>query len=185
MAAPRQQQEDEALHGSWVEVPHFAPEDALGPEQVPTLACFPHGDMEQVLLEAQMEAGRGEGPADSPSLHGRPPPQKTRALGSPPLRSGPLPTEASFPLQNEDPERPLRGESLAWCPASELVWVAPPWAPLLRPALRRKRGVRNPPPPPPPLLLLLVPSLLLSHGLALGLGICIGKRLAAPSASGL
>ncbi|KYO19740.1 BCL2/adenovirus E1B protein-interacting protein 3-like [Alligator mississippiensis] len=35
------------------------------------------------------------------------------------------------------------------------------------------------------LLLLFVPSLLLSHLLTLGLGICIGKRLAAASASPL
>nr|XP_060635493.1 BCL2/adenovirus E1B 19 kDa protein-interacting protein 3-like [Anolis sagrei ordinatus] len=146
------------LRGSWVEV---APLGA--PEWPPSLEEEEEaeGELEAILREAQME--RGEGTTKGPS-------PKEEEDGSP-------------PGQREDPERPPLCETLPW------TWTGPPetlpttdlaCGPLLSPALTRKEGLQD-----PPLMLLVVPSLMLSHVLALGLGICIGKRLATSSSSAL
>nr|XP_008121499.1 PREDICTED: BCL2/adenovirus E1B 19 kDa protein-interacting protein 3 [Anolis carolinensis] len=91
--------------------------------------------------------------------------------------------DGSPPGKREDPERTPLCETLPW------TWPGPPetlpptdlaCGPLLSPALSRKEGLQD-----PPLMLLVVPSLMLSHVLALGLGICIGKRLATSSSSAL
>ncbi|KAJ7327310.1 hypothetical protein JRQ81_017069 [Phrynocephalus forsythii] len=150
--------EDALLQGSWVEVSPFG-------QEMPTLACAPCGDMEEVLREAQMEAER----ADGPLLALKAPTVEDLSVG-----------------QREDPEIPVQMGGLAWpwpsVPTKESACISPvvTCPSLLSPALHRRRGLRD-----PQLLLLVIPSLLLSHVLALGLGICIGKRLATPSASNL
>ncbi|XP_020650859.2 BCL2/adenovirus E1B 19 kDa protein-interacting protein 3 isoform X1 [Pogona vitticeps] len=149
--------------GSWVEVPPFG-------QEPPMLACAPcGGDLEAVLLEAQMEAER----ADGPLLALKVPAAEDLSVG-----------------QREDLESPVQRGVLAWpwssapehLSSKESACISPvvTCPSLLSPALHRRRGLRD-----PQLLLLVIPSLLLSHVVALGLGICIGKRLATSSASSL
>lgn len=144
------------------------------------------GPAREGLTPARGEEGAGRA--------GERPPPRGRA---PPGRPQPLPgTEPAARAQRdapEDTERPGRrlpaalGRGCARCPeqlpARDFAFVCSPqpvlWS-LPGGAVGRKKRLFS-----SELLLLFIPSLLLSHVLTLGLGIYIGKRLAASSANPL
>ncbi|NXE84791.1 BNI3L protein, partial [Cochlearius cochlearius] len=153
-----------------------------------------------MLLEAQLETESGDGallalgsPAWDDSGAGQAGGQPGQGE-SPPPRSQ---TQRGCPHPRQDvPEEAERKErrppaSLGWACACRpqhpspkaFAFVCPPqpalWS-LQGGAVGRKKSLFS-----SELLLLLIPSLLLSHVLTLGLGIYIGKRLAASSANPL
>ncbi|XP_059577265.1 BCL2/adenovirus E1B 19 kDa protein-interacting protein 3-like [Alligator mississippiensis] len=165
--------DDEALLGSWVQLRGPGRGDAEPP---PARACPHRHDVEQLLLEAQLEPGWGGPAADSPAPLPPPPPRDDAdAQGDRPEVSALLGQERWLPVTR------TRVQACA----SRPMHLSARTLALARPSLhggaagskRRLFGSE--------LLLLFVPSLLLSHLLTLGLGICIGKRLAAASASPL
>ncbi|XP_035167348.1 BCL2/adenovirus E1B 19 kDa protein-interacting protein 3-like, partial [Oxyura jamaicensis] len=189
--------------GSWVQL-----RGGLGGADPAPSSC--HADVERLLLEAQLEPDGADGalPVPSPPARGeegagqaseRParserPPPRGRA---PPGRPQPLPgREPAACTQRDAPEDAERtgqrlpaalGRGCARCPehlpAKDFAFVCSPqpvlWS-LPGGAVGRKKRLFS-----SELLLLFIPSLLLSHVLTLGLGIYIGKRLAASSANPL
>ncbi|NWS42416.1 BNI3L protein, partial [Probosciger aterrimus] len=154
-----------------------------------------------MLLEAQLETESGDGallllgsPAwdeDGARLASeRPGDSDLRPPCSPPQPGCPHPRQRDVPEEAERKERRLPA-SLNWACAhhprhlspKEFAFVCSPqpvlWS-LQGGAVGRKKKLFS-----SELLLLVIPSLLLSHVLTLGLGIYIGKRLAASSANPL
>ncbi|XP_068535538.1 BCL2/adenovirus E1B 19 kDa protein-interacting protein 3-like isoform X2 [Anas acuta] len=156
--------------GSWVQL-------RSGPGGADPAPSSCHADVERLLLEAQLEPDGSD--------------------GAPPGRPQPLPgTEPAARAQRDAPEDAERtgrrlpaalGRGCARCPeqlpARDFAFVCSPqpvlWS-LPGGAVGRKKRLFS-----SELLLLFIPSLLLSHVLTLGLGIYIGKRLAASSANPL
>ncbi|XP_062349258.1 BCL2/adenovirus E1B 19 kDa protein-interacting protein 3-like isoform X2 [Cinclus cinclus] len=167
--------------GSWVELwcGPGCPEPELAPS---SFSC--HADVEQMLLEAQLETESSDG--------------ALLVLGSPAWDDDrvshgsdqPGESERDVPEEAKWRQRRLTA-SLGWactrCPRylspKEFAFVCSPqpvlWS-LQEGAVGRKKRLFS-----SELLLLFIPSLLLSHLLTLGLGIYIGKRLAASSANPL
>nr|XP_014128377.2 BCL2/adenovirus E1B 19 kDa protein-interacting protein 3 [Zonotrichia albicollis] len=184
--------------GSWVEL-RCGP-GCPEPEAAPSpFSC--HADVERMLLEAQLETESSEGallvlgsPAwdEDRASHGSDQPAESEALPahSQPQPGCPHPWQRDVPQEAKWRQRRLRA-SLGWacarCPrylsAEEFAFVCSPqpvlWS-LQGGAVGRKKRLFS-----SELLLLFIPSLLLSHLLTLGLGIYIGKRLAASSANPL
>ncbi|XP_053796776.1 BCL2/adenovirus E1B 19 kDa protein-interacting protein 3-like [Vidua macroura] len=184
--------------GSWVELRcgSGCPE----PEPAPSpFSC--HADVERMLLEAQLETESSDGallvlgsPAwdDDGASHGSDQPGESEVLPahSQPQPGCPYPRQRDVPEEAKWRQRRLTA-SLGWactrCPRylspEEFAFVCSPqpvlWS-LQGGAVGRKKKLFS-----SELLLLFIPSLLLSHLLTLGLGIYIGKRLAASSASPL
>ncbi|XP_054021846.1 BCL2/adenovirus E1B 19 kDa protein-interacting protein 3-like [Dryobates pubescens] len=181
--------------GSWVEL-RCSPA-CLEPSRFSS--C--HSDVERMLLEAQLDTESGDGallalgsPAwdDTGVSQASELPGQTELLpscGQPQLCCPPT-HQQDVPEEAKQRERRLLA-SLGWACArhpqrlspKEFAFVCPP-----QPVLwnlqggvvgRKKRLFSS------ELLLLFIPSLLLSHLLTLGLGIYIGKRLAASSANPL
>lgn len=154
-------------------------------------------DVERMLLDAQMEPDGNDGALPSripPSrdsggsadvterLRPQPPPGRDEAP-----RNRPDPAEPrDAPQDNERNERrpgtALR-HSEQRCAKDPVPFPCRP--PPVRWALRDGAVLRRKGPFSSELLLLVIPPLLLSHVLTLGLGIYIGKRLAAASANPL
>ncbi|XP_068535537.1 BCL2/adenovirus E1B 19 kDa protein-interacting protein 3-like isoform X1 [Anas acuta] len=183
--------------GSWVQL-------RSGPGGADPAPSSCHADVERLLLEAQLEPDGSDGAPAAPSppargeegagRAGERPPPRGRA---PPGRPQPLPgTEPAARAQRDAPEDAERtgrrlpaalGRGCARCPeqlpARDFAFVCSPqpvlWS-LPGGAVGRKKRLFS-----SELLLLFIPSLLLSHVLTLGLGIYIGKRLAASSANPL
>ncbi|XP_065606324.1 BCL2/adenovirus E1B 19 kDa protein-interacting protein 3-like [Cyrtonyx montezumae] len=179
--------------GSWVEL-------RCDPAPSP-FSC--HADVERMLLEAQLEPDGADG---APPARGSPARDEEGAgrvnqrLPTPPGRPRTPPGREEAPSSRpgtpapQDAERTGRrvsaalSRSCARCPEhrcakDSLAFACPP--PPVRWALRDGAVVRKKGPFSSELLLLVIPSLLLSHVLTLGLGIYIGKRLAASSANPL
>lgn len=182
--------------GSWVEL-RCGPG---GPEPEPSRLSSCHADVERMLLEAQLETESGDsallllgspawddngaGPASE-----RPGDSNLRPPCSQP-QPGCLHPRQDVPEEAKRRERRLPA-SLSWACArhprhlspKEFAFVCSPqpvlWS-LQGGAVGRKKKLFS-----SELLLLFIPSLLLSHVLTLGLGIYIGKRLAASSANPL
>ncbi|XP_055653426.1 BCL2/adenovirus E1B 19 kDa protein-interacting protein 3-like isoform X1 [Falco peregrinus] len=183
--------------GSWVEL-------RCGPgcpEPGPSRFSSCHADIEQMLLEAQLETESGDcamlmlgSPAwdDNGASQASEQPGKSELLPScsQPQPGCPHPRQRDVPEEAERRERRLPA-SLGWTCAhhpqhlspKEFAFVCSPqpvlWS-LQGGAVGRKKRLFS-----SELLLLFIPSLLLSHVLTLGLGIYIGKRLAASSANPL
>lgn len=178
--------------GSWVE-----------------LRCDPapfscHADVERMLLEAQLEPDGADGalPARGPPARDeedaakvserlRPAPGRPQ---TPPGREGAPKSRVEPPVPRDAPQDAERTERRPPAALSRscaeprrakdhLPFACPP--PPVRWALRDGAVLRKKGPFSSELLLLVIPSLLLSHVLTLGLGIYIGKRLAASSANPL
>lgn len=184
--------------GSWVEL-RCGP-GCPEPEPAPSpFSC--HADVERMLLEAQLETESGDGallvlgsPAwdDDGASHGSEQPGESEVLPahSQPPAGCPHPRQWDVPEEAKWKQRRLTA-SLGWactrCPRylspKEFAFVCSPqpvlWS-LQGGAVGRKKRLFS-----SELLLLFIPSLLLSHLLTLGLGIYIGKRLAASSANPL
>lgn len=169
------------------------------PEPAPSQFFSCHTDVERMLLEAQLETDSGDGallalgsPAwdDDGAGQASEQPGESELLPprSQPQRGCPHPRQRDVPEEAEQKERRLPA-SLSWACArrpqhpKEFAFVCSPqpvlWS-LQGGAVGRKKRLFS-----SELLLLFIPSLLLSHVLTLGLGIYIGKRLAASSANPL
>ncbi|XP_042663927.1 BCL2/adenovirus E1B 19 kDa protein-interacting protein 3-like isoform X2 [Tyto alba] len=183
--------------GSWVEL-RCGP-GCSEPEPAPSqFSC--HADVERMLLEAQLETESSDGAVlalGSPSWEDDGASQASEQPGEtellPPCSQ--LQLGCSYPRQDvpEEAERRERRlpTSLGWACArrpqhlspKEFAFVCSPqpvlWSLQGGTVGRKKRLFSS------ELLLLFIPSLLLSHVLTLGLGIYIGKRLAASSANPL
>ncbi|NXF84446.1 BNI3L protein, partial [Sclerurus mexicanus] len=154
-----------------------------------------------MLLEAQLETDSGDGALlmlGTPTWDDNGASQVSDQMGksealpahSQPLPGCPHPRQWDVPEETKQRERCLPA-SLRWactrCPRylspKEFAFVCSPqpvlWS-LQGSAVGRKKRLFS-----SELLLLFIPSLLLSHLLTLGLGIYIGKRLAASSANPL
>ncbi|XP_027586411.1 BCL2/adenovirus E1B 19 kDa protein-interacting protein 3-like isoform X1 [Pipra filicauda] len=182
--------------GSWVELRYGpgCPEPAPSP-----FSC--HADVERMLLEAQLETESGDGallvldaPAWDDSGAGQASEQSEESEVLP-AHSQP-PPGCPHPQQGDTLEETKRRQRLlpaslglacTRCPRylspKEFAFVCSPqpalWS-LQGGAVGRKKRLFS-----SELLLLFIPSLLLSHLLTLGLGIYIGKHLAATSANPL
>ncbi|XP_050752248.1 BCL2/adenovirus E1B 19 kDa protein-interacting protein 3-like [Gymnogyps californianus] len=183
--------------GSWVEL-WCGP---ACPEPEPSRFSSCHADVERMLLEAQLETESGDGALltlGSPAWDDDGASQASEQPGegellpphSQPQPGCPHPRQRDVPEEAERRERRLPA-SLGWACArhpqhlspTEFAFVCSPqpvlWS-LQGGAVGRKKRLFS-----SELLLLFIPSLLLSHVLTLGLGIYIGKRLAASSANPL
>ncbi|XP_059405435.1 BCL2/adenovirus E1B 19 kDa protein-interacting protein 3 isoform X1 [Carassius carassius] len=193
MALSGSQSPDDALHGSWVEL-----EGLVAPagqtEAQDTTASFLQGELERILLEAQLECERSsqtESSYNTGFLSEFSPPQVVtpRTSGSPkPASEGSSSTDC-VTIQSDENDRRVSAEWVwDWSsrpenlPPKEFVFHHPKQSGSLsvRKTEVMKRGLFS-----SDVLLILLPSLLASHALTLGLGIYIGKRLASSSTSTL
>ncbi|CAL8322521.1 unnamed protein product [Lota lota] len=175
---------EDTLYGSWVEVEAKEPmvavsrrESLTRPQDTssPTL----QGELERILLEAQLECERYR---DSPP-QGVSPPQST---GSPRAANN---LDGDFITIQEETDR-RGGSDWVWDwasrpengPLKDFVFQHPKQQGSLsvRKTDMMKRGIFS-----FDVLLILIPSLLASHLLTLGIGLYIGKRLAASTTSTL
>ncbi|XP_041095272.1 BCL2/adenovirus E1B 19 kDa protein-interacting protein 3 [Polyodon spathula] len=192
---------DDNLHSSWVEL-HYNQSSSSssrrssvgGLEHPPPSSSSQHqGDMEQILLDAQLESDRNSS-SDSPSLAMKP---KTAASQAAPSESGSSADHTSTQSEEDGQERGVEVESMlkssvdwTWdwssrpenLPPKEFLFQHPKQTGSLsvRKARVMKKGILS-----SEFLVIFIPSIVVSHLLTLGLGIYIGKRLAASSASTL
>ncbi|XP_064203612.1 BCL2 interacting protein 3 like a isoform X1 [Anguilla rostrata] len=174
-------------------VPEEEEEDAVtgGLEHVPSSSSIHNGDMEKILLDAQHESSQSSSSCDSPP---RP--------HSPDQDEGQITFDVEMPSRRESqseeegPEKE-RDEDILMSKGTD--WVAdwssrpeniPPkefhfrhprrsvTLSMRKTGAMKKGGVFS-----AEFLKVFIPSLLLSHILALGLGVYIGKRLTTPSTS--
>ncbi|KAM8827673.1 BCL2/adenovirus E1B 19 kDa protein-interacting protein 3 [Spinachia spinachia] len=181
MSLPGSQAPEDGLHGSWVELEELITavsrrESPAGSQE--SISCALQGELERILLEVQLECERSK---DSPACDGTP-----QSTGSPRATSD---QDSDCITIQEDAERRAdtdwvwdwssRPENM---PPKEFVFQHPKQQGSLsvRKTEVMKRGIFS-----SDVFLILVPSLLASHLLTLGVGIYIGKRLAASTASTL
>ncbi|XP_056288614.1 BCL2/adenovirus E1B 19 kDa protein-interacting protein 3 [Pseudoliparis swirei] len=181
MSLSGSQTPEDRLYGSWVELEE--PSAAAGRRESPTgpqgsASSGLQGELERILLEAQMECERSR---DSPTRE-----------GSPQSPGSPRPTSEHdsdcITIQEEAERRVDTDWVWDWSsrpenmPPKEFVFQHPKQQGSLsvRKTEVMKRGIFS-----SNVLLILVPSLLSSHLLTLGVGIYIGKHLASSTSSTL
>ncbi|XP_020313074.1 BCL2/adenovirus E1B 19 kDa protein-interacting protein 3 isoform X2 [Oncorhynchus kisutch] len=178
---------EDALYGSWVELEELisavSSRDSLTGQQQDTASWALQGELERILLEAQLECERSK---DSPPLVVTPP----QTTASPPHSEGSSSTDCVTIQSEEEGERRLISEWVwDWSsrpenlPPKEFVFLYPKQQSgslSVRKSEVMKRGLFS-----SDVLMILIPSLLASHLLTLGVGIYIGKRLAASTTSTL
>ncbi|XP_030005656.1 BCL2/adenovirus E1B 19 kDa protein-interacting protein 3 isoform X1 [Sphaeramia orbicularis] len=182
MSLSGSQTPEEGLYGSWVELEELIAavgrrDSVPGPQDSVSSAL--QGELERILLEAQLECERSR---DSPPQVGSP-----RSTGSP--RPSSEQDSDCITIQEEAERRVDTDWVWDWSsrpenmpPNREFVFQHPKQQGSLsvRKTEVMKRGIFS-----SDVLLILVPSLLASHLLTLGVGIYIGKRLAASTTSTL
>lgn len=182
MSLSGSQSPEDGLYGSWVELEELmaavSRRESLTGQQDNVSSAL-QGELERILLEAQLECERSK---DSP------PQVATPQLSASPKASSDQ--DSDCVLIQEEPE--ARGDTdwvWDWSsrpenmpPNREFVFQHPkqPRSLSVRKTEVMKRGIFS-----SDVLLVLVPSLLVSHLLTLGVGIYIGKRLAASTTSAL
>ncbi|KAK1174130.1 BCL2/adenovirus E1B 19 kDa protein-interacting protein 3 isoform X2 [Acipenser oxyrinchus oxyrinchus] len=190
---------EDSLHSSWVEL-HYSQSSSSrrlstegGLEHMPSSSSQHQGDMEQILLDAQLESDRNSS-SDSPPLAMRP---KTAATLAAPSESGSSADHTSTQSEEDGQEHAVEVESMLkssadwiwdWSsrpenlPPKEFLFQHPKQTGSLsmRKARVMKKGLLS-----SEFLVIFIPSIVVSHLLTLGLGIYIGKRLAASTASTL
>ncbi|KAF6107655.1 BCL2 interacting protein 3 [Phyllostomus discolor] len=178
--------QEESLHGSWVEL-HFSSNGSGG--GVPASVSLYNGDMEKILLDAQHESGRSSSKSshcDSPPRSQTP--QDTNRVSETDSHS--TGEKNSSQSEEDDMERRREVESILkknsdwiwdWSsrpeniPPKEFLFRHPKRTATLsmrNTSVMKKGGVFS-----AEFLKVFLPSLLLSHLLAIGLGIYIGRRL--------
>ncbi|KAK2516721.1 Bnip3 [Columba livia] len=186
-AMSRHSSQDENLQGSWVEL-HFSSNGngstatPTGQEQVPASISIHNGDMEKILLDAQHESGRSSS-------------RESSHCDSPPRSQTPQDSHRALELESHS-----SGEknSFQWLgshvPLSQHKLEAPPFRSykeflfkhprrtatlsMRNTSVMKKGGIFS-----AEFLKVFLPSLLLSHLLAIGLGVYIGRRLTTTASS--
>ncbi|XP_057593449.1 BCL2/adenovirus E1B 19 kDa protein-interacting protein 3 isoform X2 [Hippopotamus amphibius kiboko] len=180
--------QEESLHGSWVELHFGSNGNGSG---VPDSVSIYNGDMEKILLDAQHESGRSSSKSshcDSPPRSQTP--QDTNRASETDTHS--IGEKNSYQSEEDYLERRKEVESILkknsdwiwdWSsrpenipPSKEfLLFKRPPRASAL--SMRNTRVMKKGGVFSAEFLKVFLPSLLLSHLLAIGLGIYIGRRL--------
>ncbi|GCB73232.1 BCL2/adenovirus E1B 19 kDa protein-interacting protein 3-like isoform X2 [Scyliorhinus torazame] len=189
---------EESLHGSWVELDYSQHSGPRALEHVPSSSSIHNGDMEKILLDAQHESGknssRGSSHCDSPPL-----------LMSPQMPHVPVEFETgsiadSNSTQSDEENQERSGEiekllrnNAEWIwywssrpenvPPKEFIFKHPKYCSSLsvrKTGVMKKGGIFS-----SEFVVFLIPSLLITHLFMLGVGIYIGKKLAASPASTL
>ncbi|KAK7142528.1 hypothetical protein R3I94_012017 [Phoxinus phoxinus] len=162
--------QEESLHDSWVEL-HF---DSCSEHSEDTPCLSDITDLEKMLLEAQRESSS----SSRTSSHCSSP----RHVQTPPLSAASFNTTHTNAQGEVVPESKQEVETVAricdWSSRPENV--PPPALIIKRPKRSRvcsRNSDKNDKEMNTNLLKLLLPSLVLTHILMLGLGICIGRRL--------
>ncbi|KAK9532544.1 hypothetical protein VZT92_009924 [Zoarces viviparus] len=181
MSLSGSQTPDGGLYGSWVELEELITavsrrESPAGPQD--SVSSTLQGELERILLEAQLECERSR---DSSTQEGTP-----RSTGSP--RPSSEHDSDCITIQEEAERRVDTDWVWDWSsrpenmPPKEFMFQHPKQQRSL--SMRKtevmKRGIFS-----SDVFLILVPALLASHLLTLGVGIYIGKRLAASTTSTL
>ncbi|TKS84681.1 BCL2/adenovirus E1B 19 kDa protein-interacting protein 3 [Collichthys lucidus] len=182
MSVSGSQTPEDGLYGSWVELEELIAavsrrESLTGPED--SISSALQGELERILLEAQLECERSR--------------DSSPQVGTPQSTGSQRPTsdqDSDCVTTQEEGERRGRDTDWVWdwssrpenMPPKEFVFQHPKQQSSLsvRKTEVMKRGLFS-----SDVLLILGPSLLASHLLTLGVGIYIGKRLAASSTSTL
>ncbi|XP_057264645.1 BCL2/adenovirus E1B 19 kDa protein-interacting protein 3 [Pezoporus wallicus] len=195
--------QEENLQGSWVEL-HFSSNgngngssvSAGSQEQVPASISIHNGDMEKILLDAQHESGRSSSResshCDSPP-RSQTPQDSHRALEIESHSSGEknsFQSEEDFLERRREVERLLK-KNADWIwdwssrpeniPPKEFLFKHPRRTATLsmrNTSVMKKGGIFS-----AEFLKVFLPSLLLSHLLAIGLGVYIGRRLTTTASS--
>ncbi|XP_035185364.1 BCL2/adenovirus E1B 19 kDa protein-interacting protein 3 [Oxyura jamaicensis] len=195
--------QEENLQGSWVEL-HFSSNGngngnsstSTSQEQVPASISIHNGDMEKILLDAQHESGRSSSResshCDSPP-RSQTPQDSHRALEIESHSSGEknsFQSEEDFLERRKEVERLLK-KNADWIwdwssrpeniPPKEFLFKHPRRTATLsmrNTSVMKKGGIFS-----AEFLKVFLPSLLLSHLLAIGLGIYIGRRLTTTASS--
>ncbi|XP_055674155.1 BCL2/adenovirus E1B 19 kDa protein-interacting protein 3 isoform X1 [Falco peregrinus] len=202
-AMSRLSPQEENLQGSWVEL-HFSSNGngsgstgtLTSQEQVPASISIHNGDMEKILLDAQHESGRSSSResshCDSPP-RSQTPQDSHRALEIESHSSGEknsFQSEEDFLERRKEVERLLK-KNADWIwdwssrpeniPPKEFLFKHPRRTATLsmrNTSVMKKGGIFS-----AEFLKVFLPSLLLSHLLAIGLGIYIGRRLTTTASS--
>lgn len=193
--------QEENLQGSWVEL-HFSSNgngntaQPASQDQVPASVSIYNGDMEKILLDAQHESGRS---SSRESSHCDSPPRsqtpqdihrasEVESRGSGEKNSSQ--SEEDFLERRKEVERLLKKNSdWMWdwssrpenIPPKEFLFKHPKRTATLsmrNTSVMKKGGIFS-----AEFLKVFLPSLLLSHLLAIGLGIYIGRRLTTTASS--
>uniref|UniRef100_A0A1A8J1R6 BCL2/adenovirus E1B interacting protein 3-like b n=1 Tax=Nothobranchius kuhntae TaxID=321403 RepID=A0A1A8J1R6_NOTKU len=196
---------DSGLNGSWVELemnraqvqvlplplPQVEEEEALvgGLEHVPSSSSIHNGDMEKILLDAQHESSRSNSSCDSPP---RPhSPQDAGQIIFDVDMTGRRDSQSEEDILDKERDMDILMKDADWVadwssrpeniPPKEFHFRHPRRSVTLsmrKTGAMKKGGIFS-----AEFLKVFIPSLLLSHILALGLGVYIGKRLTTPPAS--
>uniref|UniRef100_A0A9J8ASP2 Zgc:73226 n=1 Tax=Cyprinus carpio carpio TaxID=630221 RepID=A0A9J8ASP2_CYPCA len=168
MALSGSQSPDDALHGSWVELEGLVASAGLTEAQ-DTTASFLQGELERILLEAQLECERSSQTESPPQV------VTPRTSGSPKPGSEGSSSTDCVTIQSDENDRRVSAEWVwDWSsrpenlPPKEFVFHHPKQSGSLsvRKTEVMKRGLFS-----SDVLLILLPSLLASHALTLGLGL--------------
>ncbi|XP_042194409.1 BCL2/adenovirus E1B 19 kDa protein-interacting protein 3 isoform X4 [Callorhinchus milii] len=182
---------EDSLNSSWVELHYIQ----CGLEHVPSSSSIHNGDMERILLDAQHEVERSGSQCNSPllqmspSLHPLPAEPEIQSIGD---RNS---------TQSDEETQEKNGETETLQNNAECMWY---WSSRPENFPPKEFVFKHPKPPSSlgvnktsvmkmkknkifssPFVMFFIPSLLVTHLLTLGVGIYIGKRLAASSASAL
>uniref|UniRef100_A0A1A8S6Z1 BCL2/adenovirus E1B interacting protein 3-like b n=1 Tax=Nothobranchius rachovii TaxID=451742 RepID=A0A1A8S6Z1_9TELE len=196
---------DSGLNGSWVELemnraqvqvlplplPQVEEEEAIvgGLEHVPSSSSIHNGDMEKILLDAQHESSRSNSSCDSPP---RPhSPQDAGQIIFDVDMTGRRDSQSDEDILDKERDMDILMKDADWVadwssrpeniPPKEFHFRHPRRSVTLsmrKTGAMKKGGIFS-----AEFLKVFIPSLLLSHILALGLGVYIGKRLTTPPAS--
>eukprot|EP00063_Salmo_salar_P019274 XP_013994109.1 PREDICTED: BCL2/adenovirus E1B 19 kDa protein-interacting protein 3-like isoform X2 [Salmo salar] len=184
MSLSGSQTPEDGLYDSWVELEELlsavSSRESLTGQEQDTASWALQGELQRILLEAQLES------KDGPPQVVTPP----QTVATPPHSEGSSSTDCVTIQSEEEGERGLTSEWVwDWSsrpenlPPKEFVFQHPKQQSgslSVRKSEVMKRGLFS-----SDVLMILIPSLLVSHLLTLGVGIYIGKRLAASTTSTL